>query len=370
MLTSLLRVIAGILLALFVLALPFSLLMRSVGALAFDPETTKDLVRENLLNSDTMANIARQATEQMLIADGGEAGIDTVIITEALQNLSEEDWNDITDLAAPEELIEGTVNQVVDAYTEWLNGAGAFPDLQLDIEAWKENTAANAGEILAVVLDAQPECDLAAVAGLAMQTLQSGGSFSQLVPVCKPPEPIYSAIISNADTLLAGTLQVAPDVISLNSVTDNVQPPEQLVQLKAGLVQTRTTLNWAWAGVAVIGLLAVAMAARSFRQVLLWAGWPLLLAGGVGLLLGLSLVLFSLRFLDEMLANMIGGASDATALLGSALAGGALDLVSRPMLLQGLLVAAAGGAMLIYARILRQRELSPGVPIFKRKIRL
>ncbi len=370
MLNSLLRLVAIILLILVVVAFPFSLLMRNVGALAFDPETTKELVRQNLLNSDVMANLARQATEQMLIADEGEAGVDTVIITEALQNLSEEDWEAITDLAAPDDLIEGTVNQVVDAYTEWLDGDGAFPDMQIDIQAWKENTSDNAGAILAVVLDAQPECDLAAVAGMAMQTLQSGGSFSELVPVCKPPEPIYGAIISNADTLLAGTLQIAPDVINLNSVTDNMEPPAELVRLKAGLIQTRTALNWAWLGVGLVGLLAVVMAARGFRQVLLWAGWPLLLSGGGTLILGLSLVLFSLRFLDEMLAGMVGGASDARAVLGSALAGGALDLVSRPMLLQGLLISAVGGAMLLYARVLRQRELSPGLPIFRRKIRL
>lgn len=372
MLTALLRVLAFILLAITVVTLPFSLLLRDVGALAFEPETTKALVRDYLLNSDLIASLARRATEQMLSAQvmEGEQNMEAQLVGNALSGLSEEDWRKITEFAAPEELIEQTVDEVVDGYADWLNSDAGFPPLQVDLAPWKQNTREHAAEVMTVVLNSLPECTVEEAATIALEGITNGENIAGIIPFCRPPEPVYTVLLSNADFILASTLEHAPDTIDLSHMTQGQEAPEELVRLKAGITRVRSVSNWTWAAVVGVGVLAVAMAARTLKQALRWSGWPLLLAGGITLFLGLGLQFFSLRFLDTLLLNAFSGDGGTETVLAGAVAAGALDLVSKPLLLQGALLTAAGLAALIYARILQVREVSPGVPINKKRINL
>src|SRR3989304_2346915 len=173
MINAILRFFAFLILIFFVSALPLRLVRGDVGALIFDPETTKTLVRDNLLNSELIASLARQTTEQML---GGEVESQVTaetaaqgqLIQRALAELSGEDWQRITELAVPENLIEQSLNEVVDAYTSWLNSDQPFPDAQLNLQSWKENTAAHAADVMKVILDALPECTAEEAASLAL----------------------------------------------------------------------------------------------------------------------------------------------------------------------------------------------------------
>jgi hypothetical protein len=51
-------------------------------------------------------------------------------------------------------------------------------------------------------------------------------------------------------------------------------------------------------------------------------------------------------------------------------AGGALQLIGAPLIFQGLLSLVAGLGALAYARSLHSKEVSPGIPINRRRIRL
>lgn len=375
MLLALLRVFAIILLIFFVVSLPVSLLLRDVGALVFDPDTTKALVREHLMNSELIASMARQATEQMLLGQFEDQDPETQsslqgnVVQTVLIQMSEEDWRQITELAVPESLVEQSVDSVVDAYTEWLDSDAEFPSLLLDLQPWKENTSANAPQIVTVVLDSLPECTLEMAAQMAIEGLQSQG-IEGAIPACRPPEPLYGALIANASTLLAAPLAVAPDEFDLSQVTAGQQAPDELIKLKTGITQVRSLSRWTWIAVSAIGLVAVVMAARNFRQVLSWAGWPLAISGSLVVILALGMLFFSFQFLDEAMANLFLGEGGAQSAFGAAVAAGALDLVSRPLLLQGVLITAAGAAALIYARTLARRDASPGIPLNQKKINL
>lgn len=370
MLQSFLRFLALILLAVFVLLFPLSLALRDVGALAFDPETTKALVREHLLDSRLIASLAEQATQELLLPEGGSAGGAAPLVGSALSSLSDEDWQKITDLTAPTALVDQTVDEVVTAYTAWLDGEGTLPQVTLDLTTWKANTEANAGQVMAVVLDAQPECTAEQVAGMALDALQSADGIMSSLRACRPPEPFYGALVANADLLLSASLQAAPDSLDLSQLGQGAQAPQELVQLKNNLVQVRQVLAWAWLGVAALAVLAVALAARDVVAILRWAGWPLLLTGAITLIFGLGLQFFSLHFLDSLLAGPLMDEAGAVGMLGQAIASGALDLVSRPLLLQGLLLSALGTVAIYSASVLARRQASPGIPLNQRRIGL
>lgn len=371
MLQPILRFFALILLAIFVVLFPLSLAIRDVGALVFDPETTKVLVREHLLDSRLIAGLAQQATQELLLSDGGQSNAGQVpLVGSALSELDDEDWERITDLTAPTALVDQTVDEVVGAYSEWLNNDQPLPQITLNLAPWKANTQANASEVMAVVLDALPECTAADVAGMALSALQSLEGMLATMQACRPPEPFYSTVVNNAGLLFSASLQAAPDTLNLNQFGGGPEAPEDLVELKESIVQVRAVTSWAWLGLSGLGLVAVALAARDLIGGLRWAGWPLLLSGAATLVFGLGLQFFSLHFLDNLLSGPLMEEAGAVGALGRAIAGGALDLVSKPLLLQGLLLVAVGTAAVYGSAVLARRQASPGISLNRRRIGL
>lgn len=366
MFKAILRFFAVLILAVFVIAFPLSLVLRDVGSLLFDPETTKTLVRQNLRGSELMASLARQATQQMLASEGSGGGEDNPAQL-ALSQLSDEHWRQITELIAPESLVEETADQVVDAFSTWLNTQAAFPEVQINLAALKENAIANAGQVVGVVMNALPACDAESLA--AMSNTENGGRLSAAIPVCLPPEPLYSEVIASADAAMAEMLGHAPDTIDLSQLNQG-QAPAELTQLKQNLVSMRTFLNWSWLAIAAIGIVAVVMGASGTVSYLRWSGWPLVLSGIIVLIFGIGLQVFSLNFLDQFLATVLEQGPGAMGSLATAIASGALNLVTRPLLLQGVLITALGISALIYSRIRARRQASPGIPINRRRIGL
>jgi hypothetical protein len=205
---------------------------------------------------------------------------------------------------------------------------------------------------------------------MAAEALGVAAGLSTSLTACRPPEPVYTTLVNNAEFVVSSALQGAPDSVSLSQVINAEQAPPELARLKAGLVQVRFATRWAWLAIASIGVLAVALAARSRVALLRWAGWPLLLTGAITLVFGLSLQFFSLQFLDNLLAAPFMAEAGAVGMLGQAIASGALDLVSRPLLLQGLLLSALGTVAVYSASVLARRQASPGIPLNQRRIGL
>jgi len=361
----LLRLIALPLLVLFMVAFPLSLVMRNLGALLFDAQTTKTLVRESLMGSELAGSLARQGAEQMLSSEGGDAKGEASAM-ELFAQLSEEDWRQITEIVAPEALVSETVDKVIDSFSEWLNDAEAdFPNLQVDLAPWKTGTIQKADQLVAVLLDALPECSQAAAASLALQAVTTQ---AESLPGCRPPEPLYSQLITHSTGLIEGIINSAPDKIDLNQITQSADAPKELIELKASLIQLRFWLAWGWLTVLAVGVLAAWMASAGLRSFLGWLGWPMLIAGGLTLTFGLSVFVFQLQFLDQLFAS--AGTNPAISVLGAAVAGGALQLIGAPLILQGLVSLALGLGAVVYARALRRKETSPGIPINRKRIRL
>ncbi|HEX9595996.1 MAG TPA: hypothetical protein VF982_03895 [Anaerolineales bacterium] len=358
----LLRLIALPVLILFIIAFPLSLVMRNLGALIFDAQTTKAFVHESLMGSEFARSLARRGATQLVSSEGGEGQISAAVFAQ----LTEEDWRQITDIIAPEAAVSETVDVIIDSFSTWLNDADAeFPNLQVDLAPWKTGTIQKADQLVTVFLDALPECSQAAAANLALQDVTTQ---AETLPVCRPPEPLYGQMVTHSTGLIERIVNTAPDRIDIDQVTEGADAPQELIDLKASLIQLRFWLGWGWLAVLGAGLLAAWMASAGLKSFLVWLGWPLLLAGGLVLTFGLAVFVFQFQFLDQLFAA--AQASPAVTVLGAAVAGGALQLIGAPLIFQGLLSLGAGLGALAYARSLHSKEVSPGIPINRRRIRL
>jgi hypothetical protein len=313
-----------------------------------------------------MASLARQATQQMLASENSEDGEENAAQL-ALSQLSEDHWRQITELIAPESLVEETADQVVDAFTAWLNTQDGFPEVQIELLALKDNAIANAGQVVSVMMNALPACNTEMLA--AMRLDEDSNQISASIPLCLPPEPVYSEIVARADSMMADMLSRAPDTIDLGQLNQG-QAPAELTQLKQNLASMRTYLNWSWLAVAGLGIVGVVLGAEGTASFLKWGGLPLLLAGIIVLIFVTGLQLFSLNFLDQFLATVLEQGPGTMGSLGSAIASGALNLITRPLLIQGLVITVVGICSLLYGRSLAIQQASPGIPINRRRIGL
>ncbi|MCW5873444.1 MAG: hypothetical protein KIS88_02230 [Anaerolineales bacterium] len=362
------RPLGMIALAIFVLALPLSLAFREVGKLVFDAEATKTMVRENLLGGQMASVLANQLAQQLFLRQDGEETLASAFVSNTLSALTEEDWRTITALTMPPQLVEATVEEIVNGYTAWLDGDADLPEIRVELDGWKANVEENASAVLSVVLDAQPDCSMEQVSGLVFSALQSMESVLRQIGGCRPPEPVYSVVMDNAGFLLESSLEFAPSSIDVGALRQLAGAPQQLAELKDGLIRIRQMVMWGWLGAIAIGLLGVLLGARTLPQALRWAGWSTLAAGGFTLVFGMGLGLFSLHFVDALLSGPLLERSGAVAILGTAIASGALDFASGPLMMYGLVLLILGGALAYAAYVLAHRYASPGIPINRTRI--
>jgi hypothetical protein len=359
---SMLRFLAVLILILFVLVFPLTLLARNTGQLLFRPETIKVVIKDRLLDPRFVGNLARQASQSLFSggasaqnAQAEGASAENQLVLAALEQLSEDDWAAIASLIAPEEVISPAVDGMVDAYADWLDSDEALPQLNLDLQAIKANMVQNAPLVMGIVMSALPECTLEDLAAQALESLTGG---EEGLALCRPPEPLYSAMLSNADSAVGGILAAAPDRIDLTRV-QGFEPPPELVALKENLNRTRLVLNWTWLAVAALGALAVAMAARTLPQALKWSGWPLLLAGLGTLMLGLGFTVVKNSILSGVLGDLLREAASGASLLMGAAAGTALDIMGDTLRLQGLVIAIVGLVLVLAPRWIERNRRGP-----------
>ncbi|MCW5875881.1 MAG: hypothetical protein KIS85_03260 [Anaerolineales bacterium] len=365
MLKSFLRFFALFALIVCTLALPASLAFRNIGNLFFEPESTKQLVRDTLMNSDLAGRLARRGAEQMLRGRSGEE-----LAVRVFEELDEQEWKQITEVIAPEGLVSDALDGAVDAFAEWLDDPDAtFPELSVSLTAWKTSAVQRAGDVTALVFNSLPDCTFADVNRMLQLSVQDPLALTQNLPVCRPPEPLYATFVGQSGRLLGQMVELAPNTIDLGQVIEDSQAPEALLELKQNLLMLRAWLNWGWAAVVALMLLAALLAASDLKGFLAWFGWPLWLSGVIMISLGFLLLIFSFQFVGDLLERAAADALFLQTLTG-AVADGALRRISGPLLLQGVLVTLASSGVVLWARSLHQREASPGIPLGRRRIGL
>lgn len=364
-----LRPLGLIIISVFILLLPVSLAFRELSTLVFDAEATKAMVRDHLLSGQMASVLAQQLTRQVFMSEeGGEDTLSGAFVRNTLSELSEDDWRVITALTIPTSLVEDTVDDVVNGYTEWLDGDAPLPEIQVELDGWKANVQENASQVLEVVMDSLPDCSGSQAANMVLGALQSFDALLGQISGCRPPEPVYSAVIANAQTILEASLSQAPSTVDIGAVGQLTQAPEELTELKEGLVKLRRVLLWGWLAVVGLGVLGALLAAPYWQKTMAWFGWPLLLTGLITFVFGLALEVFSLQFVDGLFAGPFLQGGGAAAAVGSAVAGGALDFVSGPLMLQGLSLIAIGGLLAYASYAMSRRLASPGIPVNRKRI--
>lgn len=334
-----------IILVMFVLVFPISLLMKNIGELFFEQETALELIQDNLLNDETISEVFQGTIKNVLLDDSEDNPEINPLIRKGFDALDDEDWGKIATLIIPQALVRETSNSIADAIFEWIEGDDLLPNLRINMRSWKRNIGQNAGPIMEVVLDALPDCTPAELSSQIFEGLTDNSGLSALIPACRPPDAIYALVLHNADSFASSIVQSLPEEFKISET--QIEGLNQLHRAKETIKVTRRVLLWSWWIVLGIGIIGVALSARKASDWLKWSGWPLLLAG-----LGLLLISFTSRYflgsaLENMVRNVLQDTPDFASTIALSLLSGIGDFLPRPLQSQGGILLVLGALLFV-----------------------
>ena len=332
------QLLAAICAILFVVSTVLVLLLFNIERKAFSSATYKQAFEDLGLYERMPAILATTLTTYM-----AESGINMPF----LQFLTVEDWqNNIAVLLPPEEL-KAMSNNALDATFDYLNGRSNSAVISL--VPVKAQLAGEPGvQLVLQILRQQPACTPEQLTQMAL------GFFGGQIALCNPPEQAVALMMPFIQSQLQTITTLLPNEVTLISNTASGTPQDPRGRLNAVRSGIKLTIF-----LPVLFLFGIAVfAVRSLRDLFIWWGWPLLLAGGISLLvalLGAPVIGGILRLVIQT-----RGAFFVPPILAAAL-GETASAVTRqmliPVIIQSLIIAAIGVGMLAVAILIPKRPV-------------
>lgn len=253
------KIIAILCAILFVATALAALFFSNMEQRAFDPNTYKVA-----LANDNFYQSLPSLLSQVLAKEASKNH------TPFVQQLTAEDWTTVIQILLPPEQLRNMTEDGITQIFAYLNGETSDPHLSL--LPLKQRLSGSAGiDAATALIHAQPNCTVAQLAQLI-------ASFGQVL--CNPPQDMLSIgkpVIQSQLDSIAATL---PDQMSLAGTSNSIGL-RNLRYLR--LMMQLSPL------IPLIFLFAVTIfAVRTFKGWLTWWGWPFLVTGVAGAVLGFS----------------------------------------------------------------------------------
>ena len=263
-----------------------------------------------------------------------------------LRELSTEDWQATISSMLPAEELRALADGALDSTFDYINNK--TNTVVISLIPVKSHLAGESGvSVIKQFLTTQPACSIEQLTQMGLGLL--GGN----IALCNPPPEAMGLVEPLIQSQLQTIVAAFPNEVTLITATDGTDPGDPRFQLH----MVRSAIRFSPFFVILL-LLAVALfAVRSFRDLLVWWGWPFLIAGTVSTLIGMiasPLVGLFLQFLIET-----RGSAFLPPLLASSIGETASAVASRmliPVTIQGLVLAVLGVLMVGLSLFIRKRN--------------
>jgi hypothetical protein len=341
--------IAFVLMAIFILFLPFSLFAREVGQTLYNPIELIEVVKNEVMDPDILANIVEvliKENEEFQAAQGDNLFAN--VLLQGVFNLDHEEWVSIINFVAPPEIVSDAFDQILDSYYRWIDGRSPVPLIQVSLIPWKNSIKTNTIPILELIMRDIPACNPEEIQ--TYNLIRLSGDYTDL-PSCRPPEPNYSWIL---DT---GAIE-APEFLdtSLPKNIDNskalLASTEDPIVFKENYLNMVAVMRGGWILLVALFIVAIPLGVRSIPDLFKWGGWPLLLAGAWGLLISILLLFFTGSLL-AIIGRLVSGSIPPAAFNQIELMGEPLvQYFQRSFMVQSAVIFGIGCIFLIIGSIL------------------
>lgn len=307
------QILAGVLAALFVITVTFTLFTVSFAQIITDRAAIKAILPKPALSDDVVpALISEVAREQARLLNAPLADVEPIVLRTVIHEVLPPGW------------VATQVDAVVDALFDFLTVGNQTPaTLEIDAGTILNRLRGEPGrQAILVALQQLPQCTGAQL-GFSFET----GYFEE---ACVPPDAPLSDIATRVHSTVVDTLAQSPEVpaqiepLTVPVLDENMLPPAaraRLNQLRLifALIQDRAWMLWLIPLSAL--LLMTLVAVRSFNDLSYWWGWSFLVAGFIALFLAI----FTPPLLTATALRTITATSETLRIALSQLAQQALD---------------------------------------------
>lgn len=372
-LRTILKTIALLLAVTLVIATPFALLAWDIGRVVFNPPLVKDILTDEVVNSDLIP-VALEWFSESVAEERVESGealtwIEEPDIVQLLSLLDRQDWRAIKKEVLPAEILAEWVSVTVDGTYAWIDSQDRVPKIVWDLQSFTNRVNSEHGiNAIQIAYDNLDPCDDAQIADFKARLQSSPAGSDVLYNLCQFPNEYAGSQVSWYDD------QISDYRNSLQAVVENVPPrfnltealaqtedvegagPEENKQL---LRNIRLWMSLAWLFIVIPLVLILLLAVRSLNDLARWWGAPLLVAGMLTLIPGL--------IYRWLITNTLASIplSDVPPLILEEAMRSILrlaDAAFRPMIFQAIVLLLVGLGLLIWIGVRSRQERTKAEP--------
>jgi hypothetical protein len=342
------KIAALICAAFFIIVTAGVLFLFNAERILFNPQSVKSAFAEQGIYDRLPGLMAHQLAS---LDYGSAQGVSDA--PAFLKNLNENDWQVIVSQVVTRSWLQAQTESVVDQYYAYLE-AGQTP-VKISLAEVKVRLQGQPGmNAFLQVLQSKPACNQQQLMRLGQAALL--GQMDNL-PLCNPPQELVSQFQPEIQTGLGVLAETIPNEMDLTqniaSSRSSSSSPSQGIQLARFLLRLSPILS--------LGLLVLILlfAVRSFRELLLWWGVPLLLAGLLAVALGLAAAPILTNFsMSQMTRNMENPAAAVDAIqIVRDIFFSISSQVGQAVVFQGLVIALLGLVMAVIALFIPRRTV-------------
>ena len=330
------KILATLCAVLFIFAAVIVLLLFNIEQRAFSSTTYKQAFEDQRLY-EQMPELLASALQSSVSQNPNAFPF--------LKELSTQDWQATISSMLPPEELRAVADGALDSTFDYVNNK--TNTVVISLLPVKSHLVGESGvNVIKQFLTTQPACTIEQLTQMGLGLL--GGN----IALCNPPPEAMGLVEPLIQSQLQTIVSAFPNEVTLITATDGTEPSDPRYQLH----MVRSAIRFGPFFVILL-LLAVALfAVRSFRDLLVWWGWPLLIAGTISTLIGMiasPLVGWFLQFLIQT-----RGTAFLPPLLASAIGETATTVARQiliPVTIQGLVLAVIGVLMVGMSLFIRRR---------------
>jgi hypothetical protein len=346
--------IAALLAFLLVIALPISLLVFDVWRVVFNPTLIKEVLTDEVVNSDLIPASLEWFSEQRAAAREASGialtGVDEPDVIILLSFMDRDDWRAIKEEVLTDEFLTNLVSVTVDGTYSWLDIPDPVPQGSFDMRPFIDRVHSDHG--VNSVLSAYenlPECTQEQINDFTARQDAAPPNTEVLYNLCEFPDPWHEDQLSDYENAVFKVVENIPPRLDMTANLAQSEDTEGVGprNIKNLLLNIRLFGQYAWVLPVLLVLLIAAVGIRSLGDLGRWLGKPFIWGGILTLGISLSLKNFVISGLSA------GLMSETPELIRSEVGrvvGRLGDVIFIPMALQAAVLVLLGFVFVILAK--------------------
>lgn len=338
------KILSIVLLVIFVITLPVFLVAFNTSTQLLSADNLPEILMESTLSNEALPQRVREAVWfQYWYGEGLDEG-PRMLIT----GIHNSQFVKLFGIVLPESDREALVSDIAAGLMGWLSSDAPYPDVVIETGAIVNNVKAKAADIGYWVHESikVPPCNA------EVETNIANGIFSdELMNLisCNPSNANHQAVGNHLGEIITGMVAdvPVPESVDVGAQLASSMDEEQALSTKGTLSRVRMLTRIAWILPLLILGIGLAIAVRSQKELMVWAGWPLFITGLIGTILA-SRIANPLPLLETRLMPPPAGLPAPAAPILMAVLGNLLAKIGSALTWQMAIVLVIGLALLAY----------------------